>query len=1420
MKLGIDIGSIAAKVVIADDAEQIVESVYRRTGGQPDATIRDILGEVFSRYTPERFTAAAATGTGARRLAESLEIPFVNEIIAQAAGTCRHHPAVKTIFEIGGADSKLILLGEKTAGLAPAIRDFTMSGACAAGTGSFLDQQAARLGITVTQLGDIALGSSHPASVAGRCSVFAKTDMIHLQQVGTPLADIVAGLCYAVVRQFKTNLIHGRDLLTPIAFQGGVAANRGIQRAVRDILGMDETALIVPPHHAVLGALGAVIAAPARALPADTLVRLQKYIQSGEYEYANLPPLEDDGYPLVTEPVGGAAPPGSRIYLGVDVGSISTNVVAIDAAGKVLARRYLMTAGKPIEAVAEGLRQIGDELGDGVIVQGAGATGSGRGLTGAYIGADIVKNEVTSHALGATLTHPEVDTIFEIGGQDAKYISLDQGTIVDFAMNKVCAAGTGSFLEEQSGKLELDINREFADLAFASRTPLDLGERCTVFMESQLGFHQQNGAGKRDMVSGLAYSIVKNYLTKVVESHRIGDRILFQGGVAYNRAVKAAFESVLGKPVTVPPHHDILGAIGVALIARDARQHATGSSQFKGFDLAGQRYELSTFVCQDCTNHCQINRAVFADEPLLDYGSRCGKYDVAELKQRKLDSKLPRLFTERHRQLVSSYPKDAPDTPNGKTVGIPRSLFFHELFPLWKAFFTELGFQVTISAPTSRQIIRQGVENVIEEPCLPIKVAFGHVLDLLEDPPDYIFLPVQSTMEPLSAEFSNHWNCPITQAIPYILNSSAVTRQALAQKAGGGTRLLRPVMHPDRGRPHLAKTFRRLAREIGIDDGARADAALEAGFRALDSFNDWLTKRGREVLRLIGPEMPAVAIIGRTYNTCDPEMSLNLPDTLRDLGLLAVPLDFLPLQETVSAVARDHPNMYWKSGQKILSAARFVAGQPDLFALYVTNFNCGPDSFIMKYFGQEMAGKPCLTLELDEHSADAGIKTRCEAFVDTIRGVTQRRQAGAVKAATVAGIIPFDASPRRFNLPYMLDHGYLWVAAAKYHGQDANALPMCDDAALELGRQYTDGKECYPSIVTLSDILKRALAPDFDPNGESFLIPSASGPCRFGQYNRLYRIALDQIGLRDVPVITLDQTSNWGQHLTNLGRGYRLRTWRASVLLDLIQKMLLERRPYEVNQGETDRLYGELLTNLTQRVEREGNGFGDFAALARGELASIKIDRSVPKPRIGLVGEIFVRSNEFANNFLVRNLEQLGASCALPPIQEWFNYTEYQRLRRSRLRIEGGLNDWLKQQLSATVQAYSAARLRNKFDGAITDLADELPTGEVIRRGRDYLSPAVEGEAILSLGRAIEYAENGFDGIVNVIPFGCMPGTVVSMLMHQFSEDYGVPVYNLVVDGAKDLAQDIRLEAFYGQCLEHLQRNAGKLRSAPLHPVT
>ncbi len=1404
MKLGIDIGSVTAKAVVLDEDNNIIESKYTRTHGQPVETILTVLENILTKYPPDQITTAAATGTGGSLISNLLDIPFVNEIISQAAGVTRFHPDVQTILEIGGEDSKLIVLEKESDGITNKVADFAINGVCAAGTGSFLDQQASRMSIPIEQFGEVTLHSEHPPRVAGRCSVFAKSDMIHLQQVGTPIHDIVAGLCFAMIRNFKGQVIRGRDLATPVSFQGGVAANQGIIRAMKEVLELDEADLIIPEHFAVLGAAGAALSSNESPLPENALQRIRDYISSREYKFTTLPPLAGDNYEIQTDTVKLEVGQEVEAYIGVDIGSISTNVVVIDKDNNVLARRYLMTASQPIEAVKQGLYEVGQELKGKVIIKATGSTGSGRYMTGEFFGADVIRNEITSHVQAAAFLCPEADTIFEIGGQDAKYMSLQNGTIVDFTMNKVCAAGTGSFLEEQAEKLGISIKEEFGDLGLASEKPLDLGERCTVFMESQLNFCKQRGAAKKDLVAGLAYSVVKNYLTKVVEDRQIGNHILFQGGTAFNRAVKAAFESVLGKKVDVPPHHDVLGAIGVAMLAKEEMEMNPRPTRFRGFSLADRKYELSSFECQSCSNRCEIHKVVFEDEEPLFYGSRCGQWDSAEQKEKRSTSTIHRLFQERAEALMNTYPKDTPDNPNGKAVGIPRVLFFHELYPLWKAFFTELGFQVVISDPTNRHIIRQGVENIVEEPCLPIKISHGHLLNLLEKEPVLIFLPVQCTMEKLSDDFNKSWNCPLTQSLPYVLLSSVRIKEALSSSSGKKIKVLKPVIHPDRGRDWTRKILRKTAQDAGITSGSLIDRAIDAGFNAFDAFNEWQQRRGEEILAKLKPEDKAIVVIGRAYNTYDEAITLNLPEKLRDLNVLAIPIDFLPLKSMAHELNDTHPNMYWKAGQKILCAGRIIAQDPRLFGLYLTNFACGPDSYMLKFFQNETEGKPFLTIEIDEHSADAGVITRCEAFIDTIRNANTRGTSIPIPTVSISSD---HANLRRIYLPYMIDHGYVLAAAMRHCGADAEPLPKSDELTLETGRKYTTGKECYPSIITTGDIVKKTMAPDFDAEHASFFMPAASGPCRFGQYNRLHRMILDELGLQQVPIFVFDQTGGYHRDMTSFGRNFRLHAWRALAILDSMQKIVLERRPYEVNKGETDAVYSEYLDQLIKFVGQDGDKLKVFSRNARDAFEAVKADRSNPKPRIGIVGEIFVRSNEFANDYLVDKLEALGAQCGVPPIEEWLDYIDHQRKRRNRLHLEGGWRDWARQKLTEIFQERVAEPLRKEFDSSIEAFTRELPTQAIIDKGKTYLTPAVEGEAILSMGRVVEYAEHGFDGIVNIIPFGCMPGTIVSLLLHQFRQDYGLPVLNVVVEGTKDPGRDIRLEAFVQQCREHMSQN-------------
>ena len=620
LSVGIDIGSVAVKIVVIRGSS-VVDKAYLRFTGGPFETLRDLLDGQFSSLRGQSFTLGLM-GIGAKTAHSVFGGKVCGEVAALAAANFLLLPSVRTVIEMGGEDSKLLILDSAN----HTVSDFAMNAQCAAGTGSFLDQQAGRLNISIEgEFGALALKSEHPPRIAGRCSVFAKSDMIHLQQIATPDYDIVAGLCFAVARNFKSAIARGKRFDTPISFQGGVAANPGMVRAFTEILDIKVGELIVPEHFNVMGALGAALLAQEEktTVTAFDPTRIEAYLNFRSSAESSREALTFDFPDSKFYDVTLAPRPrnyqGLDVFLGIDVGSLSTNVVLIDRDRNVIARRYIMTEGRPIEAVRRGLAEIGEEVGDRVRVCAVGTTGSGRYLTADYVGADIVRNEITAQATAAVNINPDVDTIFEIGGQDSKYISLHKKAVIDFEMNKACAAGTGSFLQEQADKLSINIEREFGDKALESTCPVGCGERCTVFMESDLVAHQRSGAEKDDLIAGLAYSIASNYLTKVVGDRKIGDKIFFQGGVAWNKGVVAAFEKLTGKQITVPPHHDVTGAIGAAILAIESAEIPGFATTFKGFDVHKRKYSLTSFPCEDCSNHCEIRKVEIEGDRTLFY---------------------------------------------------------------------------------------------------------------------------------------------------------------------------------------------------------------------------------------------------------------------------------------------------------------------------------------------------------------------------------------------------------------------------------------------------------------------------------------------------------------------------------------------------------------------------------------------------------------------------------------------------------------------------------------------------------------------------------------------------------------------------------------------------------------------------------
>ncbi len=1397
--LGIDIGSISANTVVMNRAGDIAEEHYTRLRGQPLRTSKAVLEEIFSRIPAGQFAGIALTGAGGKGLAELLGGEFFNEIIAQAKAIERLYPQVRTIMDIGGEDSKLIILDQEDGRVR--IDDFSMNTLCAAGTGSFLDQQASRLGLTIEEFGQLALQSQNPPRIAGRCSVFAKSDMIHLQQIATPDYDIVAGLCDALARNFKSNIGAGREIRRPVAFQGGVAANAGMRRAFSDILELNEGELIIPKHHASMGAIGAVFCALEEGRFSKNqfkgLEPLQSYIdQQRDTEQKGWRPLilsphhlEDKGRVSKPEATDGKIP----AYLGLDVGSISTNLVVIDDEERVIAKRYLMTAGRPIEAIRQGLQEIGEEIGDLVEIKGVGSTGSGRYLTGDFVGADIVRNEITAQATAAANIDPGVDTIFEIGGQDSKYISLETGVIVDFEMNKVCAAGTGSFLEEQAEKLGISIKAEFAQKALHAPSPVRMGERCTVFIESDLVHHQQRGAEINDLVGGLCYSIVQNYLNRVVGDRRIGNKIFFQGGTAFNKGVVAAFEEVLGKEITVPENHDVTGAIGVALLAREER--AWERSSFKGFDLSRRSYEITTFECKGCPNICLIRKVSVEGEKPLFYGSRCEKYDVV---RRSKGSKLPDLFAEREEILFGPYPGEEALGDDAPAIGIPRILIFHELLPFWKAFFTELGYRVILSDPTNKELIREGVESVVAETCFPVKVAHGHVLNLLAKGVKMIFLPSIINMEKFSEAFEYSQTCPYVQSFPYAVHSSIDFKRY-------GVQVLQPVISFGRGPQEVERALVGLGRRLK----RRAGAIRRACARAREH-QEWfyrsIADRGKEVLEGLREGEKGMVIVGRPYNSCDPAVNLDIPKKLRDLGVLPIPMDFLPLE---SMVERERVrDMYWKSGQKILAAAHLIQEDPRLFGIYISNFGCGADSFITHFFRDNLKGKPYLQLEIDEHSADAGAITRCEAFLDSLKHARGPKEEGRKKRR---GKVEGNMS-RTIYIPHMADHSYAFVAAFEACGLSARVFPESTQETLHWGRKYTSGRECYPFILTTGDMLRILKGTDCDPKQVAFFMPSGSGPCRFGQYHCFHRLILDDLGYDDVPIYAPNQDGTLYRDMGIMGPTFNKLGWWAIVAVDLLIKKLHETRPYEQKRGETDRVYQECLHMACEAIRTGGEDLGrlEKALLeARERFDRIPVVNPGSNPKIGIVGEIYVRSNRFSNENIVRKIEVLGGEAWLAPLVEWIHYINVMSRRHT----------WKKQDypnlLKTIVTEYYQKKFEQSLDrifvGSIRNL-QEPKTAEVLALAKPYLDSSFEGEAVLSIGKTVDFAHKGASGVVNVMPFTCMPGTVVSAILKRYREENSnLPILNMVYDGQEQSNIATRLEAFMYQARKYReQHHAGK----------
>lgn len=948
--------------------------------GKAKEVCSNIIKKIKSDFPNEDF-GITITGAGGKLIANSLEKKYITEFKAISESFKAFMPEIKSVFEIGGENSKYLGLKD---GL---IADYETNGSCAAGTGSFLDQQANRLQYDIKEVGKIASSTDKAAIIAGRCSVFAKSDMIHAQQKGYTPAEILKGLCNAIALNFKSNLLRGKDISIPVAFIGGVALNIAVIESLKKAFNLKDADFMVPEYPEYSISLGAAVY---EFFNKEKEIDINKGVYVSDL-FPTFSPLVKDNVVFLNKETKTYDFPISKnveAFLGIDIGSVSTNLVVVDRQGEVIKEIYTMTSGRPIEVVAKGLKEIKEEIGSKIVIKGVATTGSGRELIGELIGADLIKDEITAHKTGASFIskkyfNENVDTIFEIGGQDSKYISLDNGVVVDFHMNEACSAGTGSFLQEQAEKLGVNIKGEFSELALNAKAPINLGERCTVFIEKDLNNYQLKGAKLEDLIAGLSYSVVHNYLNRVVRDRKIGRVIYFQGGTAYNDSVAVAFSKVLGKRIIVPPYNGVMGAIGMALIARDNYEIYKKRTTFRGYDIESIDYSIREFTCSSCSNQCDIQE--FSVEGVKTYwGDKCSdKFRKAA--KTGLKPVIKDVFKEREKLLYRAFNKYHNEESNDKkTIGFPKAMYFFDRLPFWSVFWGELGFKMILSDSTNKKIINSGSELVVADPCFPIKLAHGHIKNLIDKNPDYIFMPAMITSECEQDEKEKAkavgrkqtYFCLWGQTLPEVILNNKHFRSFK-------NKFINPKIELREGDDFvindLLSTIKDKFSWITKKD---VENAYNLAKEELNSFRKSLYDLYQEAIKEVdSKDRELVVLIGRSYNVNDSGMNLNIASKLRDLyGVNVIPIDTVDLEsEDVDDI---NENMFWGYGRRILATLKQIRKKKNIHMIYITNFQCGPDSYI-KHFVPSAFNKSYLMLQFDGHGNDAGMMTRCEAYLDS-----------------------------------------------------------------------------------------------------------------------------------------------------------------------------------------------------------------------------------------------------------------------------------------------------------------------------------------------------------------------------------------------------------------------------------------------------
>jgi predicted CoA-substrate-specific enzyme activase len=1251
---------------------------------------------------------------------------------------------------------------------------------CASGTGEFFMQQLGRIGLSPEDAVRFAR-KEKPYRVSGRCSVFCKSDCTHALNKGIEKGRIAAGLCEMMagkIIEIVKQIPKGDVMLI-----GGTSRNGVLVDCLKKEFGR----LRVPSESAYFEALGSAL----WALDHETkpFPEKENLFCRNTHSFMPLQPIARYK-PLVSFKTmeRGFVRSGDRCIIGLDVGSTTTKAILLRADDdKISASVYLRTQGDPVSASRRCYEELLNRVGapeDRIKIIGLGVTGSGRQIAGLHGMTVGVINEIIAHATAALFFDPTVDTIFEIGGQDAKYTFIKNGVPSDYAMNDACSAGTGSFLEEAAKEtmgLEME---QIGDIALRGSRPPNFNDQCAAFIGSDIKTAFHEGVTKDDIVAGLVYSVCMNYNNRVKGNRPVGNNVFMQGGVCYNSAVPTAMAAVTGKRIVVPPEPGLMGAFGVALeVKRRIKLGLLAEGVFSLRTLKDRNLERDGFfICnggkEGCDRKCEITR-IRMEGKSYPFGGACNRWynqrfgissDTAGFNLVRIHEDL---VFRRHSSLPFTGEAAERTADGRRTVGINKSFMTDSYFPLYRQFFSELGFGIVLPDHPAPD----GLDRKLAPFCYPAEVSHGFLADLLEKKTDYLFLPqVKSTA--MEQDGKRTVTCPICQGEPYYL-ASAFKDHREFRRLSENERILTPVIDFAKGEKAVTGVLVETARAMGCSR-KQARCAVVGALRSQRRITAARKDAGNLLLEALGenPTRFGIALFGRSYNAFVSESNMGIPDKFASRGVAVAPFDFFPIG---NEPVRD--GMYWSSGREILKGAAFVKKHPQLYACYITNFSCGPDSFILEYFRDMMGEKPYLILELDSHVADAGLETRIEAFLDIIRnyrempdGAQPFRIGAAVKQAyyDYGKKVVVDSQGRehaldhpRVRLVFPSMGPYLSGATAAVFrslGVRATALPPADEEVLKLGRGNTSCKECLPLLLTVGTLLKRLEERSRKDELLVYFMPSASGPCRFGQYLPYISRLLASREVENVALFSLQAENSYTKHLEN---DLTLKLWWCIVISDIMQDIYSVLLTNARNKNDAMEIFRRQWDNILRVLEHKPR-FRDLKAVLREaarELKTIAPTRTLEDtPSVLITGEIFVRHDGLSRQFLVERLAEKGVAAKVSGVAEWIYYTDW-CFKKGLSGADPDFKTLVNLFLRKTRMKNDERTLKKIMAQSGLFYCRMENVDRIVANVRHLINPELIGEAVLTVGGAVTEVPEHYCGVIAIGPFGCMPNRISEAIL-------------------------------------------------------